>query len=158
MWSVSGGRHSTAAACQGRGTAQNGAVIIRSPDTDVFLLLLALIDNFSAPVFMDTGSGEHRRILDIRHIRADVGEDVSIVLMGLHALTRCDTTSVFMRKGKVHPFKLLLRNGNYVNAFKKLGELEELPDYVTDVLAEFSCSMFGFRRTKKFHPTINNCR
>lgn len=137
---------------------QNEAVIIRSPDTDVFLLLLAFANSFSAPVYMDTGSGDHRRILDITQIRRDVGDNISKALLGLHAFTGCDTTSAFMRKGKSYPFKIMQRNGNYVDAFQKLGELDEVPDDVIEVLEEFACLMYGFKSTKKCSPTINNCR
>lgn len=137
---------------------QYAAVIIRSPDTDVFLLLLAHFDSFGAPLYMDTGSGDRRRILDIGQIRADVGDDISTALLGLHAFTGCDTTSAFMRKGKVHPLKVMQKNDDYVNAFKKLGELEEVPDDVVDALEKFTCSMYGFKTTKKWHPSINNCR
>ena len=76
---------------------------------------------------MDTGSGDHRRIIDIGKIRADVGDDVSKALLGLHAFTGSDTTSAFMRKGKIRPFKIMKRNDQYLNAFKKLGETEEVP-------------------------------
>ena len=51
-------------------------------------------------------------------------------LIGLHAFTGSDTTSAFMRKGKIRPFKIMQGNDQYLNAFKKLGETEEVPDDV----------------------------
>ena len=46
----------------------------------------------------------------------------------------------------------------YINAFKKLGETEEVPGDVCEVLEEFTCSVYGFKPTKKYKPTINNFR
>ena len=86
---------------------KNTSVIIRSPDTDVFLVLLAFFDSFSGPEYRDTGSGDHLRIIDIGKIRADVGDDVSKAMLGLHAFTGSDTTSAFMRKGKIRPFRIM---------------------------------------------------
>ena len=137
---------------------QKSPVLIRSPDTDVFLLLLAFFYHFDGPVYMDTRSGDHRRIIDTEGIRKNIGEDLSKALLGLHAFTGSDTTSAFMRKGKIRPLKIMQQKAQYVNAFKKLGETEEVTDDVREVLEEFTCSMYGFKATKKFRPTINNCR
>ena len=82
---------------------QKSPVLIRSPDTDVFLLLLAFFDHFDGPVYMDTGSGDHCRIIGIEGIRKNIGEDLRKALLGLHAFTGSDTTSAFMRKGKIRP-------------------------------------------------------
>ena len=119
---------------------QDTSVIIRSPDTDVFLLLLAFVNSFSGPIYMDTGSGDHHRIIDIGKIQADIGDDVSKALLDLHAFTGSDTTSAFMRNGKIRPFKIMQGNDQYINAFKKLGETEEVPSDVCEVLEEFTCS------------------
>ena len=113
-------------------------------------LLTALVDQ--------SGSGDHRRIIDIGKIRADIGDDVSKALLGLHSFTGSDTTSAFIRKGKIRPFKIMQGNVQYINAFKKLGETEEVPGDVCEVLEEFTCSVYGFKPTKKYKPTINNCR
>ena len=67
----------------------------------MFLLLFAFFDRFSGPVHMDTGSGDRNG-----KIRADVGDDVSKSLLGLHAFTGSNTTSAFMRKGRIRPFKI----------------------------------------------------
>ena len=89
---------------------QNTSVIIRSPDTDVFLLLLVFVNSFSGPIYMDTGSADHRRIIDLGKIRADIGDDVCKALLGLHTFTGSDTTSAFMGKGKIRPFKIMQGN------------------------------------------------
>ena len=135
---------------------QDTPVVVRSPDTDVFLLLLAFAAEFKGPVYMDTGSGDRRRIIDIGRIRAEVGDDISKALLGLHAFTGCDNTSAFMRKGKVRPFRIMQGNERYINAFKKLGETEDVPGDVCEVLEEFTCSMYGFKATKNAgQPSIS---
>ncbi|GFO41930.1 hypothetical protein PoB_006843500 [Plakobranchus ocellatus] len=40
-------------------------VIVRSPDSDVFLLLLSFSDAISKPLIFDTSSGNNRRQLNI---------------------------------------------------------------------------------------------
>ena len=35
-------------------------------------------------------------------------------ILGLHAITGCNTVSAFWRKGKVRPLKLLLTNDQYI--------------------------------------------
>ena len=83
---------------------------------------------------MDTRSGDHCRIIDIEGIRKNIGEDLSKALLGLHAFTGSDTTSAFMRKGKIRPLKIMQQKAQYVIAFKKLVETEEVTDDVREVL------------------------
>ena len=53
-------------------------------------------------------------------------------LLGLHALTGCDTVSAFKGKGKVRPMKLLLKSPDFCDVLNKLGEQWE----VTEELVE----------------------
>ena len=136
---------------------QNTSVIIRSLDTDVFLLLLAFVDSSSGPIYVGTGSGGHRRIIDIGQLQENGGDGVSKARLGLHTFIGSDTTSAFLRKGKICPLKIKQRNDQYINDLKKLGGTEEVLGDVCEALEEFTCSMYGFKPTKKYKPTINNC-
>lgn len=42
-----------------------------------------------------------------------VGEDLCLALPALHAFTWCDTTSAFVRKGKMRPLKLLKKDSEF---------------------------------------------
>ena len=71
---------------------------IRSPDTDVMLLLMYFVKDMPCKVVMDTGTGDKRRLLDINDIALKIGQDMYSAMLGLHAFTGCDSTSSFMKK------------------------------------------------------------
>ena len=90
--------HAAQSLCDGQ------KIVVRSPDTDVFILLLAYASRITKPVLFDTGSGNNRRLIDISSIASNLGDQIAEALPGLHAFTGCDCTSAFVRKGKTAPF------------------------------------------------------
>ena len=50
---------------------------MRSPDTDVFLLLVAFANKIDWPLYMEIGVQNNRRIIDIKKVNCDLGGDVS---------------------------------------------------------------------------------
>jgi len=77
-------------------------LVVKSPDTDVFVLLLAyehLLNDLRNDVLFETGTGDKYRFLSVRKHAAALGS-VTQALPGLHAFTSCDSTSAFVRKGK----------------------------------------------------------
>ena len=62
-------------------------VIIRSPDTDVFILMLGHKPAIPAAMYFDTGTGNHRRILDVNKVHLTLGNDLCNALIGFHAFT-----------------------------------------------------------------------
>ncbi|GFO26054.1 hypothetical protein PoB_005255900 [Plakobranchus ocellatus] len=77
-------------------------VIVRSPDSDVFLLLLSFSDAISKPLIFEPGRGNNRRQLNINDLAATVSKQLRDAIIGLHAFTGCDLTSCFAGKGKLH--------------------------------------------------------
>ena len=67
--------------------------MVRSPDTDVFLLLLSFSSELDAEIYMDTGVGNNKRILNINVIANDFTLKICNALLGLHAFTDCYTTN-----------------------------------------------------------------
>ena len=62
--------------------------VIKSPDTDVFILLVAMLHNFgSKDLFMITGTGNKFRIIHINLISEALGEKLCLSLPGFHAFT-----------------------------------------------------------------------
>ena len=90
-------------------------VVVRSTDTDVFLLLLHFSPEFThiKDVKFDTGVGDKRRWIDIHLLYQCLHADLVSSLLGFHAFTGCDSTSSFVRKGKVKPLKLL-KNSKHI--------------------------------------------
>ena len=83
------------------------SVVIRSPETDVAILACALSPDIAARVFFRTGTKTRSRYVDIQAVRGHLDEGVCNALLGLHALTGCDTTSAFKRRGKKAGLQIL---------------------------------------------------
>ncbi|KAJ8039087.1 hypothetical protein HOLleu_16699 [Holothuria leucospilota] len=73
------------------------AIMVRLPDTDVFLLKFS--QNISIPLIMDTGVADKRRLIDITSAVNGIDNDMCNAFLSLHAFSGCDTVSSFMRKG-----------------------------------------------------------
>ena len=84
----------------------------------------------------------------------DIGLVVCNALLGLHVFTGCDTTSSFMRKGKVKPFKLMLTDSSFIQAFSQFGEEQVVSEEKVNFLEHFTCVMYGSKSTS----TENSCR
>ena len=95
----------------------DSTTVVRSPDTDVFILLLKFGQDILNPLLFDTGVGNKRRLLDVHKIISEAGEDICGVLPALHAYSGCDTTSAFVRNGKLAPLKTLLRHKDFIDVF-----------------------------------------
>ena len=93
-------------------------VLISSPDTDVFVILLSVSHKINASLFFLTGVQNNKGIIIISDESEYVSEYVASnlnpadvekavlleTLVGLHSFTGCDTTSSFAGKGKIKPF------------------------------------------------------
>ena len=101
---------------------QKNKVIIRSPDSDVFIKLLYYSHYYQElTLIMDTGTGDSRRLIDVSELARDKGKDLCKSIPGFYVFTGEDTTSAFKGKGKVQPFKKLLtypRYSLFVNSIK----------------------------------------
>ena len=62
-------------------------VTIRSPDTDVFILLLAHKAEIGSSLFFDTGSGNNRRLINVNEVNEQLGSRMCNALIGFHAFT-----------------------------------------------------------------------
>ena len=62
-------------------------VLVRSPDTDVFVLLLHFSFTIPCKLYFLTGVKDRARILDIAYIAQELGEEKCRALIGLHAFT-----------------------------------------------------------------------
>ena len=124
-----------------------GNVLVRSSNTNVLVILLGLVGRSkNLSIIMDYGHGNHKRYINVSHLAVCLDEKqfgVTDALIGLHALTGCDFTSGFCRKGKVRPFELVESDtsGTYKMALQSLTSDEVNVPAVTS----YVCSLYGFK-------------
>lgn len=126
-------------------TIHKGAIMVRSSDTDVLVILIGLVGRSDCrSLIMDYGSGNHRRYINVSFIAGRLEEKrcgMSEALIGFHALTGCDFTSAFNRLGKVKPFKRL----EAITAELHVKAMRSLTSEV-DMIAVtcYVCALYGF--------------
>ncbi|GFN92492.1 hypothetical protein PoB_001899800 [Plakobranchus ocellatus] len=132
-------------------------VIVRSPDSDVFLLLLSFSDAISKPLIFDTSSGNNRRQLNITDLAATIPKRLRDAIIGLHAFTGCDSTSCFAGKGKLKELRMLqLLQGDqdHQDTFSRIGTLETISGQDMQVIETFVCQLYG----KPSHTGVDKVR
>jgi len=113
-------------------------IIVRSPDTDVLVLLLAYSCEVRHQLFFDTGTGNNRRLIDVHRIGNSIGTEMAKALSAFHAFTGSDCTSAFVRRGKRGPLKLLQKNPQFLTTFHQIGTYpDRLADDVLEDLQRF---------------------
>lgn len=125
--------------------SSSGNIIVRSPDTDVFILLLYYAVEFSPnhTLLMDTGLGNKRRIINMSHVLENCGREKSIALPSLHAFSGCDTVSSFTRKGKITVLKILNKYPEFASSFSQLGSSLDIQSRLFSELETFVCRLYG---------------
>ena len=129
------------------------SVVVRSSDTDVECLLLHYftVYGMKGTLIMDSGVGDNRRLIDINCVAEDIGTEACCSVVGWHYYTGSDTTSALVRRGKVRPWKLLLRFPQYMQAFAQLGMCETLDEKYVTILEEFHCKIYGDNKEKSIN-------
>ena len=129
-------------------------IAVRSPDTDVLVLLLKFSKNIDQTILFDTGTGNKSRLLNVKDIVSAKGTDLCEVLPALQFFTGCDTTSAFVRRGKVAPLKVLEKRKYFLSTFRSLGQASEIEETAFNELEQFVCCMYG----KPKYSTVNKLR
>ena len=101
------------AASQGHQSA-----VVRTPDTDIFFILLHHADRIKLTIYLDTGSGKHRQFINITELATTLGKEWSTTLLGFHVFSGEDCTSAFKGKGKVTPLRKLMKSPKHHQAFR----------------------------------------
>ena len=117
-------------------------ILVRSPNTEVFILLLRFLRHRQTALF-DTGTGDKRQLVNVQAVAKDLGDEINLALVALHAFTGCDTTSAFVRRGKVKPLTLLKKHPEFLPTFHALGSRVDIEDRVFKDLEKFTCLMYG---------------
>ena len=80
-------------------------VVIRSPDSDIFHILLRHAHQLGIEVMFHTGTGDKRRMLSVTELAGELGAKYSDCILGLHVFMGEDTNCAFKGKGKILPLK-----------------------------------------------------
>ena len=129
-------------------------IIVRSTDTDVFLLLLSFSDAIRKPLFFDTGTGNNRRQINITKLASTLPICLRNSLLGLHALTGCDTTSCFAGKGKIKALKILQDDNDLIETLSRFGTSETIDKNDLLKLEAFVCKLYG----KPLYESVDKVR
>ncbi len=117
------------------------SILIRSVDTDVVALAVAVIDKIEASeLWVLFGTGKNERMLPIHEISRKLGQEKSQSLPLFHALTGCDTTSFFLGHGKKRAWTTWENLPDLTPILLSLHTLEgtsEIPDECIAVIERF---------------------
>lgn len=94
------------------------SAVVRSPDTDVFMILLYHSHSIDLTIYLDTGVGKQRRLVNVSELGQSLGEDYCGTLLGYYVFTGEDCTSAFKGKGKIAPLKKLQKNPRFHAPFR----------------------------------------
>ena len=96
-------------------------VKIRSPDSDVFWILLHYAHTFeNTALLLESGTEDKQRLLDVTSFAKKYSPEFCSVLLSLHAFSGCDTTSAFRGIGKIKPLKVLQKSPQFVTALAQV--------------------------------------
>ena len=123
--------------------------VVRSPDTDIFFILLYYAHKINLTVYLDTGFGKHRKLINVSAIASSFGNEYCDALLGFYVYTGEDCTSAFKGKGKVGPLKKLQKNPRFLKTFQNLGVDWNVKPDLHKELEEFTCLMYGYQHEKK---------
>ena len=118
-------------------------VRIKSPDSDIFFILLHFAPQLNIKILFDTKIDKKPRLIDVSSIGAEFGQEKCTALLGLHGFTGCDTVSAFRGKGKLTPMKKLLKTTKLHPILGKLGNSWGVSEELLEEMEIFTCSLYG---------------
>ena len=122
-------------------------VHVRTPDSDIFFILLQYIDRLAGlTVLFDTGTGKHRRLINMTEVGEAYTPEYRAALLALHAFCGCDTTSAFKGRGHILPIKTLEKLPRFTRSLARLGDAWELGEDLLREVEEYTCAMYGYSR------------
>ena len=83
------------------------SALVRTPDTDILIILLHHAQALQITIYLDTGMGKHGRFISVSELAERKGTEYCTAILGLYVLTGEDTACAFKGKGKVVPLKKL---------------------------------------------------
>lgn len=119
-------------------------IIIKSPDTDLAVLVCTCSHQTSSRILLSTGTKERQRYIDITAIGQSLGDDVCLALPVMHVFTGCDSTSAFVGKGKKQALQFVESDPDLCTVTKIVGDSFCNSDVHLQGCAHFVCELYGY--------------
>lgn len=132
-------------------------MIINSPNTDVFILCLALSKDIHANMYFRTGPGNKTRTIAIGIVFNHFSQDVCRALIRFHCFTGCDTVSAMYGIGKVRTLKLIMSSKEHCTTFQNLGTSFSVPLTLYESIDAYTCELYGQKGCKDVMMQDVNC-
>ena len=94
------------------------SAVVRTPDTDIFFIVLYHAHSINITIYVDVGIGKNRKLLNVSQLAEDMGKEWCTVLLAFYVFTGEDCTSAFKGKGKVTPLKKLMKTPRFHAEFR----------------------------------------
>ena len=85
------------------------SVVVCTPDSDIFFILLFHAHRFNIVIYLEIGMGNNQRLINMSALSDEMGNDQCTVLLSFCVFTGKDCTSAFKGKGKVAPLKKFMK-------------------------------------------------
>ncbi|XP_070581399.1 uncharacterized protein [Ptychodera flava] len=131
-------------------------IVIRSPDTDVFMLAVSCAHQLQGQLILHQTS-TNGQIIHINKVVEALGDRTAEALVGLHVFSGCDSVSAFKGKGKKKMANMLLANDSYTSTFQQLEAVWILSDELFTQIESFVCDVYGKIRCSDVNEARYNC-
>ena len=64
------------------------SAVARTPDSDIFFILLHYAHSIPLTIYLDTGSGKHCQIVNVSELSESKGTDYCTTMLGLYSLEK----------------------------------------------------------------------
>jgi hypothetical protein len=118
-------------------------IIIQSPDTDVAVMCASHYDEIGCTeLWFKTGTKDKTRYIQMHDISRGLGKGLCTALIGLHALTGCDSTSALSGIGKKKGLHALRKEHAYCDTLSQIGVDVPVNQDVMAKCEEFVCGLY----------------
>lgn len=102
----------------------------------------------SSKIWINISVENHQRYINVNKLYKILGDSLCKALPCFHAITGCQYTPAFFRKGKVKPFKLLEKSKEYQLAIENIvTDYKEILETTFIKLEKFLCQMYGVKNS-----------
>ncbi len=125
--------------------------MLRSPDTDVFLQALYFQEEeITVPVIINRQATQKKwKFIDISATCEKVDDCIIRALLGMHAFSGCDSTSLFSGRSKKGFYDVLTRNTEFCEAMTQLGDNENVTPGLFKSCEAGLCEVYGYPPCRK---------